>query len=246
MSLPVAILAGGLATRLHPVTTTIPKALVDVGGRPFAEHQLDWLRSQGIERVVFSVAHLGEMIRDALGDGSRFNLHIDYVFDGGTLLGTAGALKRALPVLSNSPGQAGGAFFVLYGDSLLTCDLPAIERAFLASGRSGLMTVFRNDDLWDRSNVLFRDGRLLRYDKVNRSSDMRHIDYGLGVLTPRALAPVPDDRPFDLAAVYQQLVASDDLAGVEVADRFYEIGSPEGLEETRAFVKTRKPDGRTS
>ena len=229
MSLPVAILAGGLATRLHPVTTTVPKALVDVGGRPFAEHQLDWLTSQGIERVVFCVAHLGEMIRDALGNGSRWNLHIDYVFDGGTLLGTAGALKRALPVL-------GEAFFVLYGDSLLTCDLPAIERAFRASGRSGLMTVFRNDDKWDRSNVLFTEGRLVRYDKVNRTPDMKHIDYGLGVLTDRALAPVPPDRPSDLAAVYQRLLADDDLAGVEVTDRFYEIGSPEGLEETRAFL----------
>ena len=229
MSLPVAILAGGLATRLHPVTTTVPKALVDVGGRPFAEHQLGWLTSQGVERVVFCVAHLGEMIRDALGNGSRWNVHIDYVFDGGTLLGTAGALKRALPVL-------GDAFFVLYGDSLLTCDLPAIERAFRASGRAGLMTVFRNDDKWDHSNVLFTEGRLLRYDKVNRTPDMKHIDYGLGVLTDRALAPVPPDRPSDLAAVYQRLLADDNLAGVEVTDRFYEIGSPEGLEETRAFL----------
>ena len=229
MSLPVAILAGGLATRLHPVTTTVPKALVEVAGRPFAEHQLDWLRNQGVNHVVFCVAHLGEMIRDALGDGSRLNLRIDYVFDGGTLLGTAGALKRALPVL-------GDAFFVLYGDSLLTCDLPAIERVFRASGRAGLMTVFRNDDRWDRSNVLFKDGRLLRYDKVNRIPEMRHIDYGLGVLTERALAPVPADRPSDLAAVYQRLLADDDLAGVETTDRFYEIGSPEGLEETRAFL----------
>ena len=229
MSLPVAILAGGLATRLHPVTTTVPKALVDVGGRPFAAHQLDWLTSQGVERVVFCVAHLGEMIRDALGNGSRWNLHMDYVFDGGTLLGTAGALKRALPVL-------GKAFFVLYGDSLLTCDLPAIERAFRASGRAGLMTVFRNDDKWDRSNVLFAEGRLLRYDKVNRTPEMKHIDYGLGVLTDRALTAVPPDRPYDLAAVYQRLLADDDLAGVEITDRFYEIGSPEGLEETRAFL----------
>jgi N-acetyl-alpha-D-muramate 1-phosphate uridylyltransferase len=236
VSLPVAILAGGLATRLHPVTTTVPKALVDVAGRPFAEHQLDWLRRQGVEHVVFCVAHLGEMIRDAIGDGSRWRLRIDYVFDGGTLLGTAGALKRALPVL-------GDAFFVLYGDSLLTCDLPTIERAFRESGRPGLMTVFRNDDQWDRSNVLFRDGRLLRYDKVNRTPDMQHIDYGLGVLTDRAIATVPSDRPSDLAAVYQRLLAGHELAGVEVAERFYEIGSPEGLEETRAFLERQKHAG---
>jgi NDP-sugar pyrophosphorylase family protein len=236
VSLPVAILAGGLATRLHPVTATIPKALVDVAGRPFAEHQLDWLRGQGIEHVVFSVAHLGEMIRDALGDGSRWQLRIDYVFDGATLLGTAGALKRALPAL-------GPAFFVLYGDSLLTCDLPGVERTFRASGRAGLMTVLRNDDKWDRSNVLFSDGRLLRYDKANRTPDMHHIDYGLGVLTARALATVPTDRPFDLAAVYQRLLADGDLAGLEVTDRFYEIGSPEGLEEARAFLAGKRHAG---
>ena len=120
MSLPVAILAGGLATRLRPVTETIPKSLVEVAGRPFAEHQLDWLRRQGIERVVFCVAYRGEMIREALGDGRRWDLSIDYVFDGQPLLGTGGALKRALPAL-------GDAFFVLYGDSLLTCDLAPLS-----------------------------------------------------------------------------------------------------------------------
>lgn len=229
MSLPVAVLAGGLATRLRPVTETIPKSLVEVAGRPFAEHQLDWLRSQGINRVVFCVAYRGEMIREALGNGARWELSIDYVFDGQPLLGTGGALKRALPAL-------GDAFFVLYGDSLLTCDLAAIEQAFLASGRAGLMTVVRNDDLWDRSNVQFEEGRLLRYDKAHRTPDMRHIDYGLGVLTARSLARFPPDRPFDLAPVYQQLLAAGDLSALEVADRFYEIGSPEGLEETRAFL----------
>ncbi len=229
MSLPVAILAGGLATRLRPVTETIPKSLVDVAGRPFAEHQLDWLRNQGVHSVVFCVAYRGEMIREALGDGRRWKLSIEYVFDGQPLLGTGGALKRALPVLGES-------FFVLYGDSLLTCDLAAVERAFVASGRAGLMTVFRNDDLWDRSNVQFEEGCLLRYDKAHQTREMRHIDYGLGVLTARALAPFPADHPFDLAPVYQQLLAEGELAAIEVTDRFYEIGSPEGLEETRTFL----------
>jgi N-acetyl-alpha-D-muramate 1-phosphate uridylyltransferase len=229
VSLPVAVLAGGLATRLRPVTETIPKSLVEVAGRPFAEHQLDWLRSQGIERVVFCVAYRGEMIREALGNGDRWELSIEYAFDGQPLLGTGGALKRALPAL-------GDAFFVLYGDSLLTCDLAAVERAFVASGRAGLMTVFRNNDRWDRSNVQFEEGRLLRYDKAHHTHAMQHIDYGLGVLTARALLPFPDDQPFDLAPVYQQLLAADELAAIEVSDRFYEIGSPEGLEETRAFL----------
>jgi NDP-sugar pyrophosphorylase family protein len=232
VSLPVAILAGGLATRLHPVTEKMPKSLVDVAGRPFAEHQLDWLRRQGTDRVVFCVGYRGEMIRETLGEGARFGLSIAYVFDGEPLLGTGGALKRAVPVL-------GDAFFVLYGDSLLTCDLRAVERAFLASGRGGLMTVFRNDDKWDRSNVRFEDGRIRHYDKTHQASDMRHIDYGLGVLTSRVLAGFPSDRPFDLAQVYQRLLAQDDLAALEVSERFYEIGSPEGLEETRAYLSSR-------
>jgi NDP-sugar pyrophosphorylase family protein len=236
MSLPVAILAGGLATRLRPVTEQIPKALVDVAGAPFAVHQVAWLREQGVDRIVFCVGYRGEMIRDELGDGSRWNVSIEYVFDGDRLLGTGGALKRALPTLRE-------AFFVMYGDSYLNCDLPAIERAFRASGRAGLMTVFRNDNRWDGSNVLFVDGRLLRYDKRNRTPDMRHIDYGIGVLTARALASFPSDEPFDLAAVYHQLLADGELVGFEVSERFYEIGSPEGLAETRAFLAARRPPG---
>lgn len=232
MTLPVAILAGGTATRLRPITETIPKALVDVNGRPFAEYQLDWLRDEGVARVIFCVGYLGEMIREALGDGSRWGLTIEYAFDGDQLLGTAGALKRALPII-------GPELFVLYGDSMLTCTLAPIERTFRDSGRAGLMTVFRNDDKWDRSNVLFEHGRIVRYDKVARTPDMRHIDYGLGVLTERALAPVPLDRPSDLAGVYQRLLAEDQLAGAEMTERFYEMGSQQGLEETRAFLAAR-------
>lgn len=239
MSLPIAILAGGLATRLRPVTEQIPKALVEVAGLPFAVHQVTWLRGQGIERIIFCVGYRGEMIREALGDGRRWNISIDYVFDGERLLGTGGALKRAQPIL-------GEAFFVMYGDSFLDCDLPSIERAFRASGRAGLMTVFRNDNRWDKSNVLFVDGRLLRYDKRNRTADMQHIDYGIGVLSARGLDPFPLDEPFDLSTVYQRLLADGELVGFEVSRRFYEIGSPEGLEETRALLAARRPDADTT
>ena len=230
--LPVAILAGGLATRLRPHTETIPKSLIDVAGRPFAEHQLALLRAHGIERVVFCVGHLGEQIRDVIGDGSRLGLDVAYSFDGPVLLGTGGALRRALPLL-------GGAFFVLYGDSYLECDYAAIERAFVAAGQPGLMTVFRNDGQWDTSNVLFSDGRIARYDKTARTADMRHIDYGLGVLDARVLDPYHPERPLDLAAVYADLVARGQLAGFEVDTRFYEIGSHAGLEDTRRHLEER-------
>jgi NDP-sugar pyrophosphorylase family protein len=234
MSLPVAILAGGLASRLRPVTERIPKALVDVAGRPFAEHQVEVLRRHGVVDIVFLVGHLGDMVRDALGDGARWGVRLRYVFDGPRPLGTGGALVPALPSL-------GDAFFVLYGDSYLECDYLAIERAFLASGREGLMTVCRNDGRWDRSNVRFADGRILRYDKVAPGPDLQHIDYGLGAFRRAAFdrwAP-GIGRSLDLAEVYQHLLDRGELDGFDVGGRFYEVGSAAGLEETRAYLAAR-------
>ena len=226
MSLPVAILAGGLATRLRPITARMPKILVEVAGRSFAEHQLDLLQRQGITQVVYCVGYLGEQVRDALGDGAHRGMRLEYVFDGPRLLGTGGALLRALDKL-------GDTFFVLYGDSYLTCNFAAIDEAYQRSGKSGLMTVFRNEGAWDRSNVEFADDRILRYDKRASASEMRYIDYGLGVLSRRSLDGYPAGEVLDLATVYQDLLARQDLAGYEVLERFYEIGSPEGLAELR-------------
>lgn len=236
MTLPVAILAGGLATRLHPLTLATLKALVDVAGRPFIEHQLGLLRRAGVERVVLCVGHLGEQAEAALGDGSRYGLVLHYVYDGPTLLGTGGALKKALPLL-------GDAFLVLYGDSYLECDYPAVTQAFLRSDKLGLMTVFKNDGRWDTSNIEYQDGRILRYDKTTRLPSMRHVDWGLGALRAEALAGYPEGQPFDLAKVYQDLVAQGELGAYEVRQRFYEIGSPQGLEETRRYLASKKEIG---
>jgi MurNAc alpha-1-phosphate uridylyltransferase len=233
MSLPVAILAGGLATRLRPMTEQIPKSLVEVGDRPFVEHQIELLRRHGFEDVVMLVGHLGEMLSEALGDGRRYGLRLTYAFDGPQPLGTGGAIRRALPVL-------GPAFFVMYGDSYLDCDYRAIERAFLGSDKSGLMTVYRNDNRFDDSNVVCADGKILNYDKQLRTPDMRYIDYGLGAFRRTVFEPWPENEPFDLAAVYQRLLAMGDLAGFEVAERFYEIGSPAGLEVTRGHLAEKR------
>jgi NDP-sugar pyrophosphorylase family protein len=228
--LPVAVLAGGLATRLRPLTATIPKALIDINGEPFVAHQLRLLRSRGIERVVFCVGYRGEMIRDYVGDGSSFGVTVEYQFDGPTLLGTAGAIRHALPLL-------GEAFFVLYGDSYLPCDYRAVEDAFVAESKSGLMTVFRNDGKWDTSNVEFAGGRILAYDKELRTERMRHIDYGLGVFRRAAFERSAPASTGDLATVYQRLLAGHDLAACEVAERFYEIGSHRGIQELSAWLK---------
>ena len=227
--LPVAVLAGGLATRLGSITASVPKLLLDVNGRPFADYQLTWHKSEGVSDVVYCLGHLSEQVIATLGDGGAWDMRFKYVVDGPSLLGTGGALQRALPLL-------GDRFFVLYGDSLLTCNLADIDRAHQASRRRCLMTVFENDGRWDTSNIVYRDGEIVAYDKVHRRPDMRHIDYGLGVLTPAALAGYPHGERLDLATVYQDQLRAGQLAAYEVRTRFYEIGSHEGLEETRRYL----------
>jgi D-sedoheptulose 7-phosphate isomerase len=229
MSLPLAILAGGLATRLRPLTEKIPKSLVEVAGLPFIVHQIELLRRNDIGHLVLCLGYLGEQVQAEIGDGSRWGMRVEYVFDGPQLLGTGGALRRALPRL-------GDAFFVLYGDTYLDCDYKAVESAFRSSGKQGLMTVLHNKNLWDSSNVIFENGRIRQYDKKNLIPAMEHIDYGLGVLQASVLERYPADHVLDLAMVYQDLLKQDQLAGYEVSQRFYEIGSPAGLKETRDYI----------
>jgi len=230
---PVAILAGGLATRLRPLTETVPKALIAVAGEPFLAHQLRLLHSHGIRRVVLCLGYLGEKIQAQFGDGSRYGMKLKYSFDGPQLLGTGGALKRALPILKE-------AFFVLYGDSYLPIDYQRVARAFCDTGKLALMTVFKNENRWDSSNVDFDGEAIRRYDKRNRTEGMCYIDYGLGVFQAEALAGWPEDKPFDLAEVYRDLVAKTQLAGFEVRQRFYEIGSAEGLAELDSLLRNRR------
>jgi NDP-sugar pyrophosphorylase family protein len=232
-SVPVAILAGGRATRLHPLTETVPKALVDVAGRPFIDHQLALLRRRGLRRAVLCLGYLGEQVEAHLGDGARSGMELAYSHDGESPLGTGGALRRALPLL-------GAHCFVMYGDAYLDIDYRAMLADFLGRPEPALMAVLRNDGRWDRSNVLFRDGRLLRYDKDAPTSDMQHIDYGVALLRRAAVERIPRDRPSDLSALYRDLVAEGMMVGHEVERRFYEIGSAAGLEEARAHLAVRE------
>jgi len=225
---PVAILTGGLATRLRPITETIPKALVEVAGKPFIARQLEYLHDQGISQVVLCIGYLGEMIQAVVGSGEQFGLQVHYSPDGPTLLGTGGALKKALPLL-------GDKFFVLYGDSFLPVDFADVQRTFERSGKPALMTVLANGDRWDKSNVLFEAGKLVEYNKRSPRSEMAHIDYGLGVATTALFGSYADSAPFDLADVYQDLSMKGQLAGMEVTQRFYEIGSHSGLKEAEDY-----------
>jgi NDP-sugar pyrophosphorylase family protein len=233
--LPVAILAGGLGTRLYSLTERLPKALIEINGEPFLAHQLRLLRTRGIERVVLCLGQHGECIREYAGDGARFGLAIDYSFDGPVLLGTAGAVRNALPLL-------GDAFFVMYGDSYLPCSYRDVAEAFhaalLAAGQPGLMTVYRNEGRWDASNVEFAEGRIVAYDKKNRTARMQHIDYGLGVFSRAAFEDAPHA---DLAELYGDLLRRNQLAAFEVHERFYEIGSFEGIAELARHLAGSQP-----
>lgn len=227
LEIPVAILAGGLATRLGAVTEKIPKSLVPVAGKPFLARQLILLHSRGIRHVVLCVGHLGEMIQRHFGS-DFFGIKIDYSFDGPKLLGTGGAIKRALPRL-------GHEFFVLYGDSYLPIEYLEVADFFRTSGKLGCTTVYRNEGRYDASNVVFADGEIKAYDKKNRTPEMLHIDYGLSLFKAAAFDAFPADQPFDLAEVMSQLVRTKQLAGFEAHERFYEIGSATGLAELERF-----------
>jgi MurNAc alpha-1-phosphate uridylyltransferase len=229
--LPMAILAGGLATRLHPVTETIPKALISINGEFFIHHQLRLLHQRGIRQVVLCVGFLGNLIEQNIGDGSQFGLHVQYAYDGDILLGTGGAIKQALPLL-------GDAFFVIYGDSYLDCDYAAIQTAFQQSNKQGLMTVFHNGGRWDTSNVEYVDGQIVRYDKKERNEQMQYIDYGVGVFTKEACLNIPGSKQYDLALLYQTLLNQHQLASYEVNKRFYEVGSFAGIKELEYYLPT--------
>ena len=229
---PLAILAGGFATRMRPLTKNLPKVLLEVAGKPFIAYQLNLIRREGITRVVLCVGFKGEMIQDFVGDGTCFGLKVAYSSDYPRLLGTGGALRKALPHL-------GPEFLVMYGDSWLETDYARIVEAYRRSGKPALMTVFRNDGRWDTSNIWFQNGEIRRYDKRGRLPAMRHIDWGLSVCSADLLTEQPADKPFDLADIYAALSRRGQLAGFEAHTRFYEIGSLRGLRETDALLRSK-------
>ena len=225
----VCILAGGLGTRLGEAVALTPKPLVEVAHRPFLLHQLELLAAHGAREVVLCTGYLGDQIREAVGDGRRLGLHVRYSEDGPRPIGTAGAVRQALPLL-------GDRFLVLYGDTYLRIDYAAVDRHSDVRGLPALMTVLRNQGRWDTSNVVFDGDRVLRYDKAAPDPAFSYIDYGLSVLTPAALDHAPDAD--DLAAVFSSLAAAGELAGYEAFERFYEIGTPAALREADAFLRS--------
>lgn len=212
---------------MQPLTDTIPKALIPVAGRPFVEHQLDWLHSQGARDIVFCIGYRGEQLREVVGDRAR------YVDEGDELRGTAGALRLAL-----DEGVLAESFTVLYGDSYLPIDLPPIWQAFHESSARALMAVFRNENRWDASNVRFENGRVAEYDKEGAGrAELSYVDYGLSVLSrDLVLERIAPGAAADLASLYRELSLAGELAGFEVTKRFYEVGSREGVADLERYL----------
>ena len=230
-TLPVAILAGGLATRLRPITHTIPKALVPVAGEPFLTHQFRLLARHDLRDIVLCIGHLGEQIEATYGNGSAHGVRLRYSYDGSNLRGTAGALRQALPLL-------GDAFLVLYGDSYLEIDYGAVVRAFAESRASALMTVMENSHGTEPSNVWFENERVLAYNKKQPRPEMKYIDYGLSAYRANCLADFPGG---DLSDLQGALAERGELAGFEVTIPYHEIGSPSGLKDLEDHLRRHAP-----
>lgn len=236
----LALLLGGKATRLYPLTNCCPKALLPLAGQPFLAHQLKWLATQGVQHIVLCCGHLAEPIRNFAGDGSRFGVKLDYSEDGEALLGTAGAIEKALPLL-------GETFAVLYGDTLLAEPLAPVWQSFRVRKLIALMTALENHQAWDQSNTAIETGWVKQYKKGTVEAGFTHIDYGFSIFEARCFAAscarvrrasnAQLDPQLDLGQVFRDLIARSELAAYSVQERFYEIGSLAGLRETEEALK---------
>lgn len=227
--LQVVILAGGLATRLRPISEKIPKSLIGINGEPFIFHQLRLLKAKGFEKVVLCAGYLGKMIEEVIGNGEKFGLDVKYSFDGEVLLGTGGAVRNAFPILEKN-------FMITYGDSYLDFDYAELNSFFDQNDYPAVMTIFKNDDLFDTSNVRYNNNSIL-YSKKNRSVDMNYIDYGLSAVKKDIFNEYSPHDKFDLSVVFEKLSVDGQLGVFEVTNRFYEIGSFQGITDIESYLK---------
>jgi N-acetyl-alpha-D-muramate 1-phosphate uridylyltransferase len=227
----VAIIAGGLATRLGRLTQNVPKSLLMIEGKPFLQHQLGRLREGRIEDVVVCTGHLGHQIQDYFGDGSRFGVNLVYSHEEKPM-GSAGALRLAKDKLQDP-------FFTIYGDSYLSLDFGAILKHFNSQNRLALMTVYENADLYDRSNTAVKGHLVEKYSKKEKTPGMVYIDYGANLFRKPVLELVPEGQVYSLEDLFAQLIEKRELLAYEVKERFYEIGSLQGLTEFREYMERR-------
>ena len=232
----IAILAGGLATRLQPLTEKIPKSMIMIEGKPFLQYQLEFLKNEGITDIVICVGYLSKQIETYFGDGKRFGVNIKYSKEEERLLGTAGTLK-------NAEGLLEGDFFLMYGDSYLFLNLEEVWEHFQKYNKSALMVVYKNYDKIDKSNAVVENGMIKKYDKKHKTKDMVYIDYGVSILKKEVLDMIQKDQVFSLEELFPELINKNEMLAFETQARFYEIGSYSGLEEFKKFVYLHRKEG---
>ena len=229
MSTQVAILAGGLATRLGDLTRNQPKSMVEVQGKPFLEYQLELLRRAGMENIVLCIGHMGEQIERHFENGRKYGVNIEYSLEDKPL-GTAGALRKAGHLLDS-------VFFTMYGDSYLFLGFSHVMSYFESQNKLALMTVYKNYDQYDRSNTVVEGNLVKNFNKQEKTEDMVYIEYGANIFRREVLKMVPENQAYSLDELFPRLIEMDELLAFEVKERFYEIGSPEGLEDFRQYIK---------
>jgi NDP-sugar pyrophosphorylase family protein len=228
--LPVAILAGGLATRLGSISKNTPKSLIGIQDKAFIDWQLELLIDQGYEEFVICISHFAEKIRFHIENGQKYRASIKFSIDGAVPAGTGGALRKALPLL-------GDDFAVIYGDSFLPIDYSAVEKRYRELNCDALMTVLKNDNAYDKSNLNYSNSKISEYNKFHPNSSMLHIDYGLTYLNSAVFDSLIEPDPVDLSLLYGKLSKSGRLYGFEVYNRFYEIGSLSGLKDFSEYLE---------
>jgi NDP-sugar pyrophosphorylase family protein len=228
----VAILTGGLATRLGDLTRNKPKSMLKIRGKTFLEYQLELLKRAEIKNIVLCIGHMGEQIERHFGNGRNYGVNIEYSLED-KLLGTAGALKKAEALLNE-------VFFTMYGDSYLFLDFPAAMRYFKSQNKLALMTVYRNYDRYARSNTVVEGNSVKNFSKKERTGGMVYIEYGANIFNKEALRMIPENQFYSLDDVFHRLVEMDELLAFEVKERFYEIGSPQGVKEFEEYIEGAK------
>ena len=231
----ILIICGGLGTRLYPITKNLPKSLIEINNRPFIYWQLKYIEQQGFKDIHLCLGNMGEMVEEAVKKFKLINLNITFSYDGDKLLGTGGAIVNALSNVTDD-------LFIQYGDSYLPVNYKKIQNSYLSNDKKILMSIIKNNNKWDKSNVIYKDSKLLEYNKKNYSDNMEYIDYGLSIVSKTIFESYNQKETIDLADIFQKASINSQIIGYEVSEKFYEIGSKEGIKDFKEYLNLKGND----
>ncbi len=229
MKYPVIILAGGKGKRIKKLTAKKPKPLVKILNKPFIEYQIDLLRKQKVKKLIISIGYRGDEIINFIKNKNYKDIDISFFKDGIKPLGTGGALKKISKKIQ-------GTFIVLYGDSFLPISIKNIEKKFIKSKQDVLLTIYKNNNRFDKSNIKIVNKKIF-YNKFINDSDMKYIDYGLSIIKSKIIKNFTSNKKFDLSDLIYKLCLDRKIAYSIVKKRFYEIGSYKGIKDFKKYIR---------